>query len=61
MDQFSMAAAGGENNASAGSPDRVHRSGLSPMRPPNMNDTLIEGFVQKKDGPIQNVWIITTW
>lgn len=30
-------------------------SGLPPMRPPNMNDTMIEGFVQKKDGPIQNV------
>jgi putative ABC transport system permease protein len=29
--------------------------GLPPMRPPNMNDTMIEGFVQKKDGPIQNV------
>jgi len=30
-------------------------SGLAPMRPPNMNDTDIEGFVQTKDGPIQNV------
>ena len=25
------------------------------MRPPNMNDTDIEGFVQTQDGPIQNV------
>jgi predicted permease len=30
-------------------------SGLAPMRPPNMNDTEIEGFVQTQDGPIQNV------
>ncbi len=30
-------------------------SGLAPMRPPNMNDTEIEGFVITKDGPIQNV------
>lgn len=30
-------------------------SGLAPLRPPNMNDTDIEGFVQTKDGPIQNV------
>jgi len=30
-------------------------SGLAPMRPPNMNDTDIEGFVRTKDGPIQNV------
>jgi putative ABC transport system permease protein len=30
-------------------------SGLAPMRPPNMNDTDIEGFVQTQDGPIQNV------
>jgi putative ABC transport system permease protein len=30
-------------------------SGLAPARPPNMNDTGIEGFVAKKDGPIQNV------
>ncbi|HEY2544443.1 MAG TPA: ABC transporter permease, partial [Candidatus Acidoferrum sp.] len=30
-------------------------SGLAPMRPPNMNDTQIEGFVMTKDGPIQNV------
>jgi len=29
--------------------------GLAPSRPPNMNDTDIEGFVMKKDGPIQNV------
>jgi putative ABC transport system permease protein len=29
--------------------------GLPPMRPPNMNDTKIEGFVRKKDGPIENV------
>jgi predicted permease len=30
-------------------------SGLAPLRRPNMNDTEIEGFVMKKDGPIQNV------
>src|SRR5580658_4074304 len=30
-------------------------SGLAPMRPPNMNDTDIEGFVMTKGGPIQNV------
>ena len=30
-------------------------SGLAPMRPPNMNDTDIEGFVQRADGPIPNV------
>lgn len=30
-------------------------SGLAPMRPPNMNDTDIEGFVMKDGGPIQNV------
>ena len=30
-------------------------SGLAPMRPPNMNDTDIEGFVPTPDGPIQNV------
>jgi putative ABC transport system permease protein len=30
-------------------------SGLAPMRPPNMNDTDIEGFVLKEGGPIQNV------
>jgi len=30
-------------------------SGLAPVRRPNMNDTDIEGFVMKKDGPIQNV------
>src|SRR5437899_651985 len=30
-------------------------SGLAPMRPPNMNDTQIEGFVQQPDAPIQNV------
>ena len=30
-------------------------NGLPPLRPPNMNDTDIEGFVAKKDGPIQNV------
>jgi putative ABC transport system permease protein len=29
--------------------------GLPPLRPPNMNDTDIEGFVQTQDGPIQNV------
>ena len=30
-------------------------SGLAPMRPPNMNDTDIEGFVPREGGPIQNV------
>jgi putative ABC transport system permease protein len=30
-------------------------SGLPPMRPPNMNDTRIEGFVRKAGGPIENV------
>jgi len=30
-------------------------SGLAPQRPPNMNDTAIEGFVPQKNGPIQNV------
>ena len=30
-------------------------SGLAPLRPPNMNDTDIEGFVQREGGPIQNV------
>jgi putative ABC transport system permease protein len=30
-------------------------SGLPPMRPPNMNDTKIEGWVMRKGGPIQNV------
>jgi putative ABC transport system permease protein len=29
--------------------------GLPPIRPPNMNDTAIEGFVVKENGPIQNV------
>src|SRR6266480_3700358 len=30
-------------------------SGLAPMRPPNMNDTDIEGFVPTEGGPIPNV------
>jgi predicted permease len=30
-------------------------SGLPPLRPPNMNDTGIEGFVPREGGPIQNV------
>jgi putative ABC transport system permease protein len=30
-------------------------SGLAPLRPPNMNDTDIEGFVKTQDGPIENV------
>lgn len=30
-------------------------SGLPPIRRPNENDTQIEGFVQVKDGPMQNV------
>jgi predicted permease len=29
--------------------------GLPPMRPPNMNDTRIEGFVQRVGGPIESV------
>jgi predicted permease len=30
-------------------------SGLPPIRPPNMNDTKIEGFVHQQGGPIENV------
>ena len=30
-------------------------SGLPPIRPPNMNDTHIEGYVRKADGPVENV------
>jgi putative ABC transport system permease protein len=30
-------------------------SGVPPMRPPNMNDTKIEGFVREQGGPIENV------
>lgn len=30
-------------------------TGLAPLRPPNMNDTDFEGFVQTKDGPLANV------
>jgi putative ABC transport system permease protein len=30
-------------------------SGLPPLRPPNMNDTTIEGFVKREGGPIENV------
>src|ERR1700690_3792459 len=30
-------------------------SGLPPIRPPNMNDTHIEGYVRKEGGPIENV------
>jgi predicted permease len=30
-------------------------SGLPPLRPPNMNDTGIEGFVKREGGPIENV------
>jgi predicted permease len=30
-------------------------SGLPPQRPPNMNDTHIEGFVRKEGGPIENI------
>lgn len=30
-------------------------SGLAPIRPPDMDDTDFEGFVQTKDGPIPNV------
>jgi putative ABC transport system permease protein len=30
-------------------------SGLAPLRPPNMNDTDIEGFVKTEGGPIENV------
>lgn len=29
--------------------------GLPPLRPPNMNDTGIEGFVKREGGPIENV------
>ncbi len=29
--------------------------GLPPLRPPNMNDTDIEGFVKREGGPIENV------
>jgi putative ABC transport system permease protein len=29
--------------------------GLPPLRPPNMNDTPIEGFVPREGGPIENV------
>jgi predicted permease len=29
--------------------------GLPPLRPPNMNDTGIEGFVPREGGPIENV------
>jgi predicted permease len=29
--------------------------GLPPLRPPNMNDTHIEGFVRREGGPIENV------
>ena len=29
--------------------------GLAPLRPPNMNDTDIEGFVKREGGPIENV------
>jgi putative ABC transport system permease protein len=29
--------------------------GLPPMRPPNMNDTHIEGFVKREGGPIESV------
>jgi putative ABC transport system permease protein len=45
--------------------DRLHQipgvesaalvAGLPPQRPPSMNDTQIEGFVQQTKGPIQNV------
>jgi predicted permease len=30
-------------------------AGLPPMRPPNMNDTQIEGFVRREGGPIENI------
>jgi predicted permease len=30
-------------------------SGLPPLRPPNMNDTHIEGFVRREGGPIENI------
>jgi putative ABC transport system permease protein len=33
----------------------AYASGLPPMRPPNMNDTHIEGFVRKEGGPIENI------
>jgi len=30
-------------------------SGLPPLRPPNMNDTHIEGFVRREGGPIEEI------
>jgi len=30
-------------------------SGLPPLRPPNMNDTHVEGFVRREGGPIENI------
>jgi predicted permease len=39
----------------SGAQDATLVSGLAPIRPPNMNDTEIEGFVPTKDGPIQNI------
>jgi putative ABC transport system permease protein len=30
-------------------------AGLPPLRPPNMNDTHIEGFVRREGGPIENI------
>src|SRR5438132_903549 len=38
-----------------GVPSAALVSGLAPIRPPNMNDTDIEGFVQTEGGPIPNV------
>src|SRR5438445_278538 len=38
-----------------GVPSAALVSGLAPMRPPNMIDTDIEGFVQTEGGPIPNV------
>jgi putative ABC transport system permease protein len=38
-----------------GVPSAALAYGLPPLRPPNMNDTEIEGFVFREGGPIQNV------
>jgi predicted permease len=39
----------------SGAKDSALFSGLPPVRPPNDNDTKIEGFVPKPGGPLQNV------
>jgi predicted permease len=45
----------GRLNQIPGVESAAFASGLAPQRPPNMNDTAIEGFVQQQNGPIQNV------